>query len=130
MKSGRHLQIIALLLGALLLTQILPVGAQAPASPKTRPELLEFDRKLCPVCRESELIIQAVKKQFPGQFVVRRLYIDEHQSLFRQYGVAIVPTQIFLDATGKEVFRHQGVFAREKLLQKLRELKFIQDGKK
>ena len=50
--------------------------------------------------------------------------------MFRHYRVDIVPTQIFLDADGRQVFRHEGVFAREKLIQKLRELKFVQDGGK
>jgi hypothetical protein len=44
--------------------------------------------------------------------------------------VAIVPTQVFLDPAGKEVFRHEGVFPKDQLIQKLRELKFIRDGKK
>lgn len=127
MKSGRVLKIIALSLGMLLLTQVLPAWAQAPGPPKTLPQILEFDRKLCPVCRESELIIQEVKNRYPGQFVVSRVYIDEREPMFRQYRVVIVPTQVFLDPAGQEVFRHEGVFAQEKLLQKLRELKFIQD---
>ena len=82
------------------------------------------------MCRESELIVQEVKNLYAGQFAVRRLYIDEHGPMFRQYRVAFVPTQVFLDPAGKEVFRHEGVFPKDRLIQKLRELKFIQDGKK
>ena len=130
MKSGCPKKIIVFLLGLLLLASILPAWAQAPGPPQILPQLYEFDRKLCPVCRESELIVQEVKNLYPGQFAVRRLYIDEHQPMFRQYRVAFVPTQVFLDAAGKEVFRHEGVFPKDKLIQKLRELKFIQDGKK
>ncbi len=76
------------------------------------------------------MIVQEVRNLYPGQFAVRRLYIDEHQYIFRQYRVAFVPTQVFLDPAGKEVFRHEGVFPKEKLIQKLRELKFIQEEKK
>jgi thioredoxin-like negative regulator of GroEL len=130
MKSGCPKKIIIFLLGLLLLASILPAWAQAPGPPHTLPQLYEFDRKLCPVCRESELIIREVKNLYPGQFAGRRLYIDEHQPLFRQYQVAIVPTQVFLDPAGKEVFRHEGVFPKDQLIQKLRELKFIRDGEK
>jgi thioredoxin-like negative regulator of GroEL len=130
MKSSGHRKIIALLCGVLLLTQILPAWAQVPAPPGTLPQVLEFDRKLCPICRKAELIMAEVKEQYPGQFTVRRLYIDEHGPMFRQYRVAFVPTQVFLDAAGQEVFRHEGVFPKEKLLQKLRDLKFIQEGNK
>jgi thioredoxin 1 len=129
MKSGCHGKIIALILGAVLLAHLLPARAQAPAPPRALPTILEFDRKLCPICREAELNIQAVTSRYPGQFAVRKLYVDEHGPMFRQYRADIVPTQVFLDADGREVFRHQGVFPQEKLVQKLRELKFIQDGK-
>jgi thioredoxin 1 len=130
MKSGCPKKIIVFLLGLLLVASLLPAWAQAPGPPQTLPQLYEFDRKLCPVCRKSELIIQEVRNLFPGQFAGRRLYIDEHEKMFRQYQVAIVPTQVFLDPAGKEVFRHEGVFPKDQLIQKLRELKFIRDGKK
>jgi thioredoxin 1 len=130
MKSGGHRTIIALLWGVLLLTPILPAWAQVPGPPRTLPEVLEFDRKLCPICREAELIMAQVNEQYPGQFTVRRLYIDEHGPMFRRYRVALVPTQVFLDVAGQEVFRHEGVFPQEKLLQKLRDLKFIQEERK
>ncbi len=119
--------LIILLSAWLLLGLLLPAAAQTPASPQVIPEILEFDRKFCPVCKESEQIIQAVQARYPGQFAVRRLYIDEEEPTFRRYRVAFVPTQVFLDAAGKEVFRHEGVFPREKLLEKLRELKFIKE---
>jgi thioredoxin 1 len=130
MKSGCRKKIIVFLLGLLLLAFILPAWAQAPGLPQTLPQLYEFDRKLCPVCRKSEVIIQEVRNLYPGQFAGHRLYIDEHEKMFRQYRVAIVPTQVFLDSAGKEVFRHEGVFPKDQLIQKLRELKFIRDGKK
>jgi thioredoxin 1 len=118
-------RIIVLLLGVVLLASLLPAQAQTPGLSRPLPTILEFDRKLCPDCRRGEIIIQGVKSGYPGQFTVRQLYIDEQAPMFRQYRVAIVPTQVFLDPGGREVFRHQGVFPREQLVQKLRELKFI-----
>jgi thioredoxin 1 len=119
-------KIIVLILGVVLLASLLPARAQTPELSRPLPTLLEFDRKFCPYCRKMEIIIQGVKSSYPGQFTVRKLYIDEQDYLFRQYRVAIVPTQVFLDPEGREIFRHQGVFPREKLVQKLKELKFIQ----
>ncbi len=127
MKLGRGNILTLLLAGWMWLTPVLPPLAQGPAAPKALPVLLEFDRKFCPVCHASELVILAVKDQYPGKFVVRKLYIDEDESLFRRYKVVIVPTQVFLDAAGQEVYRHEGVFKKEDLIRKLRELKFIGD---
>jgi thioredoxin 1 len=121
-----RLSVLMLLLW-LWLCPVAPVLAQAVTTPKVLPTILEFDRKLCPICRASERVILAVKKSYPGQFRVEKLYIDEADAEFRRYRVAIVPTQVFLDTAGKEVGRHEGVYKQEALIQKLRELKFIRD---
>jgi len=127
MKFRRRGNLIILALSLVLLGQILPALAQGTQSPQVLPEILEFHRKLCPVCLEAEIAIQTVKDRYPGQFAVRKVSIDEFPSLFRHYRVAIVPTQIFLDAAGKEVWRNEGVLKPEKLEQKLRQLNFIHD---
>ena len=125
MKLGRTSILALLLAGWLGLIPILAARAQEPANAKALPVLMEFDRKYCPVCHASELAIQAVKRQYPGEFKVRKLYIDEEEYLFKRYKIAIVPTQVFLDASGKEVYRHEGVFKPADLTHKLRELNFI-----
>ena len=127
MKSGRRGILILLWVGWICLGLGLSAPARAAEPPQALPQLLEFDRKFCPVCKASERVILAVKDAYPGQFVVTKLYIDEAEPLFRRYQVAIVPTQVFLDPNGKEVYRHEGVFKTPDLVDKLRELKFIRD---
>ncbi|MCK9375339.1 MAG: thioredoxin family protein [Syntrophobacterales bacterium] len=127
MKSSRRSILILLLVACICLSLALVALAQTGRPPQALPQLLEFDRKFCPVCKASERVILAVKDAFPGQFVVTKLYIDEAEPLFRRYKVAIVPTQVFLDPNGKEVYRHEGVFKTPDLVDKLRELKFIRD---
>ena len=127
MRVGRLSVLMLLLWGWLWLNPGTPVLARATMVPAGLPKILEFDRKFCPICRASERVILAVKDRYPGQFEVEKLYIDETDTVFRRYKVAIVPTQVFLNAAGQEVARHEGVFKEEALIQKLRELKFIHD---
>jgi thioredoxin 1 len=127
MQAGRLSVLMLLLVGWTWLSPVLPVQAQATSAPKVLPKILEFDRKLCPICQASERVILAVKDRYPGQFEVKKLYIDKANALFRRYKVAIVPTQVFLDAAGQEVGRHEGVFKPDALIQKLRDLQFIRD---
>jgi thioredoxin 1 len=68
-----------------------------------------------------------VEAKYRGQIILRFLYIDENESLFREYGVTFVPTQVFLDASGKEVFRREGPIYQGELITKLKELKFVRD---
>jgi thioredoxin 1 len=127
MHRGRLSFLMLLLLGWMCLSPASPALPQGKAGPMVLPKILEFDRKLCPYCQASERVILAVKDRYPGQFEVDKFYIDEADALFRRYKVAIVPTQVFLNAAGHEVGRHEGVFTQEALIQKLRQLKFIRD---
>jgi thioredoxin 1 len=127
MQPGRLCVVMFLLLGWVWLCPGLPVLAQETTAPKALPKILEFDRKLCPICQASERVILAVQERYPGQFGVEKFYMDEADAWFRRYKVAIVPTQVFLDAAGQEVGRHEGLFKQDALIQKLRELKFIRD---
>jgi thioredoxin 1 len=127
MHVGRPRVLMLLLLGWLWLSPGPMVLAQATVVPTALPKILEFDRKLCPICQASERVILAVKDRYPGQFEVEKLYIDEAEAVFRRYKVAIVPTQVFVNAAGQEVARHEGVYKKAALIQQLRELKFIRD---
>jgi thioredoxin-like negative regulator of GroEL len=127
MYAVRLSVLMLLLWGWLWLIPVTPVLAQGTMGPTGLPKILEFDRKLCPICKASERVILAVKDRYPGQFEVEKLYIDEADAVFRRYKVAFVPTQVFLNAAGQEVARHEGVYKEEALIQKLRELKFIRD---
>lgn len=127
MRVNRLSVLMLLLWGWMCLSPAAMVPAQGTPAAKVLPTILEFDRKNCPICRASEKIILAVKDRYAGQFAVQKFYIDEEEMLFRRYRVAIVPTQVFLDAAGKEVGRHEGVFKQEALIKKLRDMKFIGD---
>lgn len=127
MRLGRLSVLMLLMLGWLWLSPGPQVLAQATIVPPGVPKILEFDRRLCPICLASERVILAVSDRYPGQFAVEKLYIDEADAVFRRYKVAFVPTQVFLDAAGQEVARHEGVYKEAALIQKLRELKFIGD---
>jgi thioredoxin 1 len=40
----------------------------------------------------------------------------------KPYSIEMIPTQIFFDASGKELFRHTGFFGKEDILAKWKEL--------
>jgi thioredoxin 1 len=128
MRLSRHrVWGLMLMVGVLLCGLVLPAWSQPAAPPKSLPEIFEFARKLCPICKGMEQVLQEIKSRYGHQVVIHQVFIDQEEYLFRRYKISIVPTQVFVDATGKEVFRHEGLFPKDKLLEKLRELKFIHD---
>jgi thioredoxin 1 len=126
MNTSRWLRgLVGLGLGVLLLFS--PVAVHSSGDPADKPALYEFGRKFCPVCRKNAVVLKEVEARHRGQIILRFLYIDTDEPLFREYGVTFVPTQIFLDAAGKEVYRHEGPIDQEELVAKLKELNFVRD---
>ena len=70
-------------------------------------------------------IIEALGKELGGKVFVKFYDVNKNPFMADQYKIEIIPTQVFLDAQGKELFRHTGVFERAEILAKLRELKML-----
>ena len=102
-----------------------PACGQASAPAKSRPAIYDFGSGRCLNCRKMEKILEAVKGQYSQQVEVRLIYVDQDRDLARQYKIMLIPTQVFVDASGQEVFRHLGLFPKDELVKKLQELKFI-----
>ena len=90
-----------------------------------KPALYEFGAGYCASCKEMEKVIAALKTSHGGQVEFRMVYVDKEKPLFEQYKIMLIPTQVFLDASGKEVDRHMGALTKEEVLKKLQELKLI-----
>lgn len=95
--------------------------------PEGKPAIIEFARPSCPVCKTMEKILLEVKARSRGHWELHFAYIEPEEYLFKKFGVTIVPTQVFLDASGREVYRHEGLMSKEELIKKLQELQFVQE---
>jgi thioredoxin 1 len=122
---GTLIGLFVLVVGFLVVWQPMPTQAQGTQGAKSRPVLLEFGRGICPICKQMTVVLNQVKESYGDQVEVRLVYIDKDEPLFQQYKVMIVPTQVFLDASGKEVDRHIGGLSKEEVIKKLEDLKFI-----
>lgn len=112
-------------LGLLAIWPSLP-ALQAAEPAVGKPTLLEFGAGFCYSCKEMEQIMAQLRESHGEQVEFRLVYNDKEPELFRQYRILLIPTQVFLDASGKEVERHIGALTKEQVLQKLKDLKFIQ----
>jgi thioredoxin 1 len=63
-----------------------------------------------------------VKKMYEGKAVVKIIDINDNPQEANKYGVRLIPTQIFLDKDGKEVFRHEGFFPKEDIVKVFKDM--------
>ena len=127
MKLWRHyvIGLVCLVMGCSIFWQPLPTQAQDAAPSSGKPALYEFGAGYCASCKEMAKIMAELKPHYSDQLEVRMVYVDKEKDLFQQYKIMLIPTQVFLDAAGKEVDRHVGALSKEEVIKKLQDLKFI-----
>jgi len=110
-----------------------PAGADPAPTPAARsaqqlPRLLDLGSATCVPCKMMAPILGEMKETFAGELTVEFIDVRTDKDAAKQYGIQVIPTQIFFDASGNEVFRHQGFFSREDMLAKWKELGVELDG--
>ncbi|MFZ2088269.1 MAG: thioredoxin family protein [Desulfobaccales bacterium] len=123
MKTVRILVcLLGLTLGALLLTSPWATESQAAGT-----VVYEFRSRICPYCYELSEILDELKKKYPGQMVVQDFWSETDEPMFKRYQVSLVPTLIIVNASGREIFRHEGMIPKEQLVSRLKGLNVIRD---
>lgn len=98
----------------------------AAANPGGLPRLLDLGSKECIPCKLMWPVLEGMKQEFAGKLQVDFIDVGlkENLPLAKQYNIKLIPTQIFLDSSGKELWRHEGYISRYGILDKWRELKY------
>ena len=86
------------------------------------PLLLDLGSDECIPCKEMAPILEGLKTEYAGIFQVQFMDIRKEPPLAQVYSVRIMPTQIFFDTSGKELFRHEGFYSKDDILSKWKEL--------
>ena len=95
--------------------------ADAPQS-AALPRLVDLGADKCIPCKMMAPILDELKAAYAGQFDVEFIDVWKNPDAGKSYGIRSIPTQIFIDAGGKELFRHEGFFPKEDILAKWKEL--------
>ncbi|MFO8011802.1 MAG: thioredoxin family protein [Phycisphaerae bacterium] len=105
--------------------------AESPAVPATGgdarpardlPRLLDLGSKTCIPCKMMAPILEELKEDYRGRLVVEFVDVRERPEVAQQHGISVIPTQIFFDPDGKELWRHEGFLGKEDILAKWKEL--------
>ena len=86
------------------------------------PRLLDLGATKCIPCKMMKPILEELKKEFEGKMQVDFIDVWENPGAGEQHGIQSIPTQIFFDSSGKELYRHVGFFSKADILGKWKEL--------
>jgi thioredoxin 1 len=89
------------------------------------PVMIDLGAGTCIPCKLMAPILEDLKKEFKGSITIEFLDLNKNPEFAKLYNINVMPTQIFFDASGKELSRHEGFFSKEDILAKMKELKIL-----
>jgi thioredoxin 1 len=113
----------------IILSFILIIGISIPVHAQKRTEVLpkvtfvELGSVNCIPCKKMQPIMKSIEDKYSGQVkvVFHDVWKEDQKKYATKYGIKLIPTQVFLDSSGKEFSRHEGFYPEaeiDKLLQK------------
>jgi thioredoxin 1 len=85
------------------------------------PKLVDLGADKCVPCKMMAPILEELKKNYADKLDVVFVDVWKNSTEGEKYGIKLIPTQIFYGTDGKELFRHEGFFAKEDILAKWKE---------
>ncbi|MBK9389717.1 MAG: thioredoxin family protein [Bacteroidetes bacterium] len=88
---------------------------------KYKVTFVELGSVRCIPCQQMQPVMKSIEKKFSTQVkvVFHDVWTEAGSPYAKQYNIDAIPTQVFLDETGKEYFRHVGFFPEEELIKVL-----------
>jgi len=84
--------------------------------------MVDLGADKCIPCKMMAPILEKVRKDFEGRAAIIFLDVWKDSTHGRKFGIRAIPTQIFFDSEGNEVFRHMGFMDEKSIVAKLYEL--------
>jgi thioredoxin 1 len=94
-----------------------PVAAQAAGSPLSgRVTMIDLGATRCVPCKMMAPIIEELKKEYAGRADIIFYDVWKDPAPAKKYGIRAIPTQIFFDSGGREVYRHTGFMGKQSIV--------------
>jgi len=84
--------------------------------------MLDIGATECIPCKMMAPIMEELEKEYHGKAAIVFIDVWQHREQGPKYGIRAIPTQIFYDKEGKEVYRHEGFMDKESIVAELRKL--------
>lgn len=130
-QTVRYLKEMALLTAILVAVQVIPSLGCSPQEGETAgsgessqslppfsglPRLVDLGADRCIPCKMMAPILEELKKDYAGVFEVHFIDVWKNSEAGKEFGIKVIPTQVFFDGSGKELERHSGFISKDDIL--------------
>jgi len=119
MKKLQFILFNALLITMLLASCSIEAGVDdllTKARKEGKAVMLEIGSVGCIPCEKMRPIMKKLSDNYKGKLEVIFVDIKVDRKTASKFGVYMIPTQVFLDKTGREFYRHIGFFPYEDIV--------------
>jgi thioredoxin 1 len=103
------MKIVSCLFLALLVCSSIVSAVSVPEVPvKDTVTVVDLGATTCIPCKMMIPVLDALEKQYQGKASIVFIDVWENPDQATKFGIRAIPTQIFFDKTGKEIYRHEG----------------------
>ncbi len=106
----------------LIINPFPPETTPAKTSKPSLPRLIDFGAGKCVTCKMMNTVLEELSSEYTNRMDVHFVDVWKNEEAGKEHSIRMIPTQVFLDAEGNELFRHEGFISKEDILKKWAEL--------
>ena len=88
---------------------------------KHKVTFIELGADKCIPCKAMQPVMREIAKEYKGTIQVVFYDVWKTPKYAKDYGIQMIPTQVFIDKNGEEIFRHVGFYPKEDIIKMLKE---------
>ena len=81
--------------------------------------MIDLGADKCVPCKMMAPIMAKVEKVYEGKAAIIFIDVWKHREQAGRFGIRAIPTQIFYDEAGREVYRHVGFMGEKEIVKQL-----------
>jgi thioredoxin len=84
--------------------------------------MIDLGATSCIPCKMMAPIMEKLEKEYRGKAAIVFIDVWKHKEQATRFGIRAIPTQVFYDEGGKEVYRHVGFLAEKEIVAQLQKM--------
>jgi len=79
--------------------------------------LIDLGANQCVPCKMMAPILDKLEKDYKDKAAIVVIDVYQHNDQVQRFGIRAIPTQIFFDKNGREVYRHTGFMSEKAIVE-------------
>jgi len=84
--------------------------------------MIDLGAKKCIPCKMMAPILEKMEKNYKGKAAIIFIDVWKNRDQAERFGIRVIPTQIFFDENGKEIYRHVGFMNETAIIEQLKNM--------